>query len=92
MGSQWLLGYKWIPNSDKEIDQGKLRVFFKSRIPKRARVIHKGKRYFAKPMKAAITFKEMPYQTFQDFINASSPGEYYWDNFAMHRIKGGGKN
>ena len=101
IGSQWLLGYKWFPNINKnkpveeQLDattiEGSLRVFFKSRVPKRARISHKGKTYYAKPMKAAITFKEVPYQVFQGFINSSSPGEYYWNNFAMHRLKGGGK-
>ena len=98
VGSKWLLGYKWIPNinQNKPIEEqleqslveGKLRVFFKSRVPKRARISHKGKSYFAKPFKAAITFKEVPYQVFQEFVNASSPGEYYYENFAMHRLPG----
>ena len=101
VGSQWLLGYKWIPNVNKNkptedqldatVVEGSLRIFFKSRIPKRARIKHKGKWYYPKPMKAAITYKEVPYQVFQDFINASSAGEFYWDTFAMHRLKGGGK-
>ena len=101
VGSQWLLGYKWIPNINKNksaedqldatVVEGSLRIFFKSRIPKRARIKHKGKWYYPKPMKAAITYKEVPYQVFQDFINASSAGEFYWDTFAMHRLKGGGK-
>ena len=101
VGSQWLLGYKWIPNINKNksaedqldatVVEGSLRIFFKSRIPKRARIKHKGKWYYPKPMKAAITYKEVPYQVFQDFINASSAGEFYWETFAMHRLKGGGK-
>ena len=101
VGSQWLLGYKWIPNVNKNksaedqldatVVEGSLRIFFKSRIPKRARIKHKGKWYYPKPMKAAITYKEVPYQVFQDFINASSAGEYYWETFAMHRLKGGKK-
>ena len=101
VGSQWLLGYKWIPNINKNksaedqldatVVEGSLRIFFKSRIPKRARIKHKGKWYYPKPMKAAITYKEVPYQLFQDFINASSAGEFYWETFAMHRLKGGGK-
>ena len=58
VGSQWMLGYKWIPNINKNksaedqldatVVEGSLRIFFKSRIPKRARIKHKGKWYYPK--------------------------------------------